>query len=311
MTSRSPVQRASTAGRRGWLAAAVAAIIVALVVVTGCDRSTPADGEPLRFMALGDFGTGGPAQRQVARQMAATYRDWGADFVLLLGDNFYSRGVKSAEDPLWQSHFESVYDPAGLPIAFHAVAGNHDHKGDAKAQIEYSRRSARWHMPDHHYVFRRQAQDRSVDFFGIDVMVLDAPFGAQPTGLAWLNSALAKSDADHKIVFGHFPIWASLGRYGDHADLVERLAPVLQANNVVLYIAGHEHHLEIQKPRKGLVQAISGAGSQNRDVAPGDAARFVSGRLGFLWFEIGSDGIEARAVSRDGDVLYSTQLAGR
>jgi acid phosphatase len=259
-------------------------------------------------MALGDVGSGGPAQREVAAQMGRTYRAWGADFVLLLGDNFYPAGVNGVDDPMWRSHFESVYDPVHLPLPFYAVPGNHDHKGSPEAQIAYSRQSARWRMPDYHYVFRREGQGRRVDFFAVDLMIIEKPFGDYPDGLAWLESALASSDADHKIVFGHFAIWASPGRYGDNAELAERFAPILQRHGVDLYLAGHEHHLEIQAPRGGLVQAISGAGSQNRDVAPGPMSRFASGRLGFLWFSVGRDGLLVRAVSRDGLVLFEGPL---
>ncbi len=279
-----------------------------MAALAGCGPSPDAADPPVRFMALGDVGSGGPAQREVAAQMARTYREWGADFVLFLGDNFYPAGVDTAEDPIWHSHFESVYDPAGLPLPVYAVAGNHDRKGNADAQIDYARRSARWRMPDHHYRFRREAQGHSVEFVAVDLMIIDEPFDGHADGLAWLEAVLSASDADHKIVFGHFAIWASPGRYGDNAELAARFAPVLQRHGVDLYLAGHEHHLEIQAPRAGLVQAISGAGSQSRDVVPGPMTRFASGRLGFMWFSVGREGLAVRVVSRDGLVLFDGPL---
>jgi acid phosphatase len=159
-------------------------------------------------------------------------------------------------------------------------------------------------------VFRREAQGRRVDFFAVDLLVIDKPFGGYTDGLAWLEAELSSSEADYKIVFGHFAIWASPGHYGNNAELAARLAPLLQRHGVNLYLSGHEHHLEIQAARDGLVQAISGAGSQNRDVAPGPKSRFASGRLGFMWFSVGRQGIDVQVISRDGLVLFEGPLPG-
>lgn len=44
------------------------------------------------------------------QQMAAAADANGCHFVLALGDNFYWRGVKSVNDPLWKSVYEDRVD---------------------------------------------------------------------------------------------------------------------------------------------------------------------------------------------------------
>lgn len=43
-----------------------------------------------------------------------------------------------------QDTFERVYTADSLNIPWYILAGNHDHAGNVKAQIDYSRKSDRW-----------------------------------------------------------------------------------------------------------------------------------------------------------------------
>ena len=45
---------------------------------------------------------------------------------------------------LTQDTFESVFTAKSLNIPWYVLAGNHDHAGDVRAQIDYSRKSSRW-----------------------------------------------------------------------------------------------------------------------------------------------------------------------
>ena len=183
----------------------LAALALVVLVVQGCSRDN--DGPPLadslRFAALGDHGTGGSAQREVARQLGLAHERQGLDLVVLLGDSFYPSGVADVDAPEWQSHFEGVYDSASLPIPFYAVAGNHDHKQRIEAQVAYTFRSTRWRMPARHYRFERQIVGMTIGFFAIDTVALEQPFAGHENGLAWLAAALSASTADLRIVFGH------------------------------------------------------------------------------------------------------------
>lgn len=98
----------------------------------------------LRVLAFGDFGTGLPAQRNVALGMAkqAPYH-----FGITLGDNFYPKGINSIKDPRWKSQWEDLYSP--LKIRVYATLGNHDHwdPQSPKAERDYSSMSQTWCLP--------------------------------------------------------------------------------------------------------------------------------------------------------------------
>ena len=64
----------------------------------------------LNFLILGDWGRNGEKdQTDVAAQMAIAAKELDAKFIFAVGDNFYENGVKSVDDPQWQSSFEKVY----------------------------------------------------------------------------------------------------------------------------------------------------------------------------------------------------------
>ncbi|WP_369015077.1 metallophosphoesterase, partial [Klebsiella pneumoniae] len=58
-----------------------------------------------------------------------------------------------------------------------------------------------------------------------------------------VDSALRESSAKWKIVVGHHTI-KSAGQHGNTVELVAKLLPILQANDVDLYINGHDHCLQ-------------------------------------------------------------------
>eukprot|EP01043_Picozoa_sp_COSAG02_P004585 COSAG02_NODE_121_length_35326_cov_25.450819_17_plen_846_part_00 len=126
----------------------------------------------LGILATGDWGgIGTPpyyndVQMANANAMAGVMADPLTEVVpslgLLLGDNFYNRGIDCLNDPeencVSDSHshrfertFENVFSqPAFDEFPFYTVLGNHDHYGNATAQLEYSTQrmgSGRWHFP--------------------------------------------------------------------------------------------------------------------------------------------------------------------
>lgn len=129
--------------------------------------------EALRFAAMGDMGTGGPGQREVAAALAERAREEPLDFWLALGDNIYPWGVSSADDPVWDEKFESIYDDPALQVPVYATLGNHDYLGLPLAEVDRSKRSATWTMPDRYYAFSRTLADgTTVDFFALDTEMI-------------------------------------------------------------------------------------------------------------------------------------------
>lgn len=58
-----------------------------------------------------------------------------------------------------------------------------------------------------------------------------------------MDLALKQSHAKWKIVVGHHTI-RSAGHHGDTEELVNQLLPILEANNIDLFINGHDHCLQ-------------------------------------------------------------------
>src|SRR5947207_1106583 len=87
------------------------------------DLKLPLAPKSVRFAIIGDFGTGGGAQYDVAKQMAAFHEKFPFEFVLTMGDNLY--GGESDAD--FKRKFEDPYKPLlDAGVKFYACLGNHD-----------------------------------------------------------------------------------------------------------------------------------------------------------------------------------------
>src|SRR4249920_1247391 len=76
-----------------------------------------------KFAVLGDFGTGGAPQYQLAAQMATVHERFNYDTVITVGDNLY--GSERPQD--FQKKFEIPYKPLlDAGVKFYACLGNHD-----------------------------------------------------------------------------------------------------------------------------------------------------------------------------------------
>ena len=129
-----------------------------------------ADGAELPFVVIGDWGRDGASkQRDVAGQMGKAAAASGSKFVIAVGDNFYEDGVQSVDDPHFRASFEDVYTAPSLQTPWYAILGNHDYHGNVDAQIAYSAKSARWHMPARYYTRTESLPGGgSADFFFLD-----------------------------------------------------------------------------------------------------------------------------------------------
>jgi len=215
------------------------------------------------FFALGDVGTGEEMQRSVAEQMAEHAQKDPISFILFLGDNFYPSGVSSTTDDQWESKFEAIYDQPSLQVPFYAVLGNHDYVLNPKAQIDYTKISPRWQMPNNYYD-RIIEVDSGVELhlFGIDANMYHSNRTAFNEQMDWLDNRLDSSGAAWKLVYGHHPIHSG-GTHGDSPFLIEHLKPILLKHDVDVYVSGHDHNLQLLKPTGNLHYVVSGAGGKD------------------------------------------------
>ncbi|MDT3403579.1 purple acid phosphatase family protein [Mucilaginibacter terrae] len=277
-----------------------------------------ANGYPLNFIALGDWGRNGEClQLETAKQMGDWARVNPSDFVLALGDNFYPKGVVSEYDPLWHYSFESIYTAHSLQGDWFAILGNHDYYSEPDAQIRYSKISRRWHMPARYYtkeVSLGQGKGK-VLFVMIDSQAIVQNYQDQhpEKQLAWIDQTLKEASADvkWKIVVGHHPSYTVGPRVSNYDTLAIRkvLNPIMEKHKVDVYLSGHEHSMQHLKPEGFTHQFISGAGSELTHVTPGVAySRFQASENGFMYFSIDEKRLNVKAISVTGKLLYNTQL---
>lgn len=256
-----------------------------------CD-APPAESQPLRFIAFGDYGQGTPFQKQLGEVMAQTYERTPYNVALLLGDNIYPNGdVKR----LAKSNFEDPYEPLiKNKVRFWAAIGDHDdHQGHVADEMAYFK------MPGKYY----QVSNGPVDFFVLNTTF----FVRSPEQRAWIAKALAESKARWKIVVAHHPLYSS-GRNGNTEGLRAILEPLLIKNHVDLYLAGHDHDYERFKPVQGVEYIVSGGGGSYlydfRKPKPNSLVRLKTHH--FLLFEVTDKGLWMKAINRFGDVIDCT-----
>ena len=288
-------------------------------------NATP-EATPLRFLLIGDQGTGDGNQHAVADAMVTVCGMNGCDFVMTMGDNIYEYGATSSMDDQFETKFEQPY--ADLDVPFFLSLGNHDNGGLGfvqalgQYQVDYhyrtDRTSDKWNMPDRFYSHR----------FGddLEIFVLDSDSiqRADPTVVnrqdpsveyspegqqAWLREHIDASDANWKIAFGHYN-YVSNGNYGDgSADFKAALENSI-CDRVQFYAQGHDHDLQWIKPVEscGRTEFIgSSAAGKARGVDPEweFEARFGMGDIyGFAWAEIVGDQFTVEFWDKDLNMLH-------
>jgi len=250
-------------------------IFLTLLLLMGCSLSrSPPDlarqaadlpelpsGPSLDVLAFGDWGTGGPGQRTMAKVMEETHRPHPPALVLLLGDNFYPFGVKSTEDPLWDRVFENVYSgPFWDSLTFLPALGNHDWFGNRLAEVQYSQVDPRWQMEGFHYETRAAMPGGgTVLVLVLDTTPLQGERDSSLQQMAWMDSVLGGSRDRWVIAAGHHPL-ATEGFHVADEYFRQRVIPVL-ARRSPLYVSGHNHSQEILPASPDLLQAVCGGGA--------------------------------------------------
>jgi predicted MPP superfamily phosphohydrolase len=214
--------------------------------------ATPAK-DKIKFIAIGDFGTGDDNQFEIAAQMLRDHKTSPLDFVIAVGDNIYPDGGGR--------HFEKKFARpyAGLireGVKFHAVLGNHDVRDGRGDQCQYPLFNMNGQC---HYTVKKG--DGLAEFFMIDSTAFDM------TQAGWLEGVLKESTAKWKIAVFHHPIYSSAEEHGSDVGLRRRIEPLLARYGVNVVISGHDHTYERVKPQQGVQYFVTGAGGK---VRPGD-----------------------------------------
>lgn len=279
--------------------------------------------DALKFFVVGDWGRNGHFnQQEVADQMDIASYHFGPDFFISVGDNFYSWGVESVNDPVWKTSFENVYHGGNLFEPWYVVLGNHDYRGNAQAQIDYSKISRRWNMPSRYYEKMFDLENgEKVQILFIDTSPFEKDYYAEPEKYGdmskqdtlaqkkWIEEKLSKSTAKWKIVVGHHPLYSTGKRLGKTKSIIEAFNHVFEKHKVDVYFAGHEHDLQIQKlPNLHTLHVISGAGSEVRPTGKQDYTVFAESIAGFMAVAVTETSLNIQIIDKDGKVIFTHEV---
>jgi len=272
----------------------------------------------VRFIAMGDTGTGDEGQTKIANAIEAKCKKDGCDFVQLLGDNLYPSGASSVDDAIWAERFETPY--TAIDLDFFAVLGNHDYGGNgtgndfpkAQNEVDYTKKSKKWKMPSHYSHFVKG----NVEFFELDTN--SAMFALAGTQKTDVNKWIAASTAEWKIAAGHHP-YKSNGPHGN-AGNYDGLAivPIASGKDVKafldgticgktdVYFSGHDHSQQwLNESCSGTELAVSGAGAKTTELKGKNASLFESIELGFLYVVIEGKKLTAEFVDQNGKIEFT------
>jgi tartrate-resistant acid phosphatase type 5 len=266
------------------------ALSFCVLAVASTAQSAPSNfpiTSPVRFLIVGDAGTGEPGQYAVAAAMATVCAQRGCQFALGLGDNIYEYGPVSVKDPQFQTKFEKPY--AKLAFPFFMALGNHDQSGIIPGsgvhpergdhEVAYTRLSTKWMMPRRYYRFGAPFANSSdftaqlpqpvIEFFALDTNYL-APQNYSPNDWyrpgrtydieqrAWLREGLRASHATWKVVFAHHPYFNNgkdenagefLGLGLAKGEELKKLYDEEVCGKVDLLVSGHDHSLQWLAPQ--------------------------------------------------------------
>jgi hypothetical protein len=182
------------------------------------------------------------------------------DLVLTVGDNFYPHGVMGRYDPLFEQVFENVYSSLFWePLVFFPTLGNHDYDGSVIDQMKYSERNSRWSLTAQYYTFQKPLPSgESVRFLALDTQYIRSRGGRTEVRLEFIDSVLGVATDRWIVAYGHHPM-ATVGLHAPDKPMLERVAPLLEGR-VPLYLAGHNHSLELLPVSEKLLQGVCGGG---------------------------------------------------
>jgi hypothetical protein len=256
--------------------------------------SLPNAKDSLHFAVIGDSGTGGRPQFELARVMEQYYKMFRFEFVLMLGDNIYGRERESDYETKFEQPYKQLLD-AG--VKFYASLGNHD-EPNQRFYKNFNMNGQRY------YTFKPRD---GVRFFALDSNYMD------PEQVKWLEKELSSSGSEWKIAFFHHPLYAS-GKHGSQNSLRKIIEPLFVKNGVNVVFAGHEHFYERIKPQNGIQHFVSGAAAKLRDsdIRPtGLTEKGFDRDLSFMLIEIAGDRMNFQVISRQGTTVDSGVVVRR
>jgi hypothetical protein len=251
--------------------------------------------DSVKFLVIGDSGTGDRNQREVAARIVEARERCPFPIALMLGDNLYGGSNAAA----YRSKFELPYAAlleAG--VKFYASLGNHDNASQ-RFYTGFNMDGKRYYSHD----------TGDVRFFALDSTYMNAE------QLKWLENELSRSTHKWKIAYMHHPMYSSGLRHGATVPLRSAAEPLFLKYGVDVVFAGHEHFYERMRPQGGITYVIQGGSAKlrrgnirkNSEIT---AAGFDTDRS-FTLAEIVGDRMYLETISRMGVIVDATVITRR
>jgi len=251
----------------------------------------PSGKDSVKFLVLGDTGTGDRAQYDVANHAWQSRQAFPYEFAIMLGDNIY--GSERPQD--FSLKFERPYKALlDANIPFYAALGNHDDPNQ------------RYYKPfgmggQRFYTY----QKKDVRFYVLDSNYMDKD------QQAWLEKELKDSDAKWKIAYFHHPLYSSGAKHGSEVDLRAIVEPLFMKYGVNVVFAGHEHFYERLKPQNGIQYFTAGGSAKLREGNIRKSAMTARGfdtEQSYMVVEIDGDVLRFQTISRRGKIVDSGEI---
>ncbi len=270
--------------------------------------------QTVEFAVIGDSGTGGYHQKQVASQMEAFHQNHSWKFILMLGDNIYEDGHPKDFD----KKFKKIYKKLNVP--FHATLGNHDRKTkNGKHQVDDDTFGYEGKQDEYEFHASPKTGGKQLARF----ICLNSGAWIDKDNLSnrkkCLDERLSESPDYHwNFVFFHHPIysfahpmfpfgWIRGWGHGSHKKLRKLWEQRFINGGIDIVLSGHDHfYQKMEKQKGGIHYFVSGGAGKvrkgikknHRDVEFGKVAHH------FLHFEVSEEEVRFAAVDKYGKIFH-------
>jgi predicted phosphodiesterase len=275
-----------------WLGASIAPAQVADRTESGKLVTIPVAEKGVRFLVLGDSGTGDKPVYEIGELAAKARTEFPFDFALLLGDNLYGGESPRDFENKFEKPFKELLDGG---VKFYASLGNHDQPTQTSYKL--------FNMNGKRYYTFKPAPN--VRFFALDSNYMDKP------QLDWLEKELSSSGSEWKVCFFHHPLYSSGEKHGPSMELRKVLEPLFLEHGVDLVLSGHEHFYERIKPQHGIYYFIAGSAAKLREgniEATEITAKGYDRDRAFMLMQIAGDELSFQTINRKGETVDSGVL---
>ncbi len=250
-----------------------------------------ADGDTVRFVAIGDLGKQSSDQFAVKAQMQTVRYHFG----LITGDIAYDEGEMHS----LENNFFSVYTDIIDRVPFFPASGNHDYRTNRAGPYREA------------FVLPENGQDElyySFEWGPIHVAIIDTE-NLSSEQVAWLDRDLTDNTLPWKIVVGHRPPYSS-GYHGSDGDVRKTFEPIFQRHGVQLGLFGHDHNYERTQSVDGVTYIVTGGGGiGTRPVGSSSFAAHTNRVAHFVYGEVSANAMTLWAIDGTGQTFDTVVIS--